>query len=254
MRRFRKESDPPPGGFVDIHAHILPLMDDGAVSIEESVEMAALAASRGVSRMVATPHLNEAFSWDRDLLESEVSALNDALHKANVKLEVYTGAEIRATSAVFESLDAGELPTLAGSSYLLLEMPFEEIPFFMGELVFRMKTNGLTPVLAHPERTLAVQRKPRKLESLIAQGCLLQINASSIDGRFGAHHTAAVELIRRGWAFALASDAHDLTSRPPGLRSAIHAATRLFGGKKAMELVYRNPGLIIEDGIARKAA
>ncbi len=235
-------------GLVDIHAHILPGIDDGAVAVEESIEMARAAVARGVSAMIATPHFNSWYACDREVLMKEVADLKEALRGARIDLEVYPGAEVRISPEVLDSLDAGKIQPLAGSRYVLIELPFDEIPFYARDLVFKLRLKGFVPVLAHPERSASVQRRVDRLQPFVEQGCLVQLNASSLEAGFGQDYAAAVKIIERGWAFAIASDAHDLGGRPPGLKSAARVAARLLGKQKALELVRENPMRIIRDG------
>lgn len=233
------------GGFVDIHSHILPGLDDGAVALEESVEMARAAVERGTTAIIATPHLNHVYDWDAEALERVVDALNAALLAEGVSLTVYGGAEVLASPEIFERLEKDDLPTLAGSRHLLIEMPFEDVPFYMGDLTFKLRLKGYTPVLAHPERTSTVRRRPARLEPLIDQGCLIQLDASSLNGGFGPDFSTASKILRKGWAFAVGSDAHDLEIRPPDLTGALHAASRLIGKGGALALVKDNPRKLI---------
>lgn len=235
-------------GLVDIHAHILPGIDDGAVAIEESIEMAKAAVARGVSAIIATPHFNSCYKCDRTVLDKEVASLREALNALNVDLKVYPGAEVRISPEVLDSLDAGRVQPLAGSRYVLIELPFDEIPFYARDLVFKLRLKGLVPVLAHPERSASVQKRIDRLEGFIGQGCLVQLNASSLEAGFGQDYATAVKIIERGWAFAIASDAHDLGTRPPGLKAAARVAARLLGKQKALKLVRENPLRIISDG------
>ncbi|MCL5291566.1 MAG: hypothetical protein M1548_03430 [Actinobacteria bacterium] len=233
------------GGFVDIHAHILPGLDDGAVAVEESVEMARTAVAHGVSAIIATPHSNEAYGTDRAVVEREIASLNKVLRSEGVELEVYPGAEIKASPHIFRQLEDGSLQTLADSRYILIEMPLDDIPFYMQDLIFRLRLKGLVPILAHPERTVAVQKRLKRLESLVDQGCLIQINTLSLEMGFGPEYATAVDIMRKGWAFAVASDAHDLESRPPCLKGALHIVARLLGKSPALALVRDNPGRIL---------
>lgn len=230
---------------VDIHVHILPGIDDGPGSLEESIEMAKVAKERGVSAIIATPHANRTFSNGKTLIEKKTTDLNKALKEANIEIEVYPGVEYRVSPDILSELEDGSLQTLANSQYLLIELPFTEVPFYMEELVFQLKLKGLTPILAHPERTSAIQEQFERLERLVAQGCLIQVNAQSIGKRFGPERTTALKIIKSGMAFAIASDGHDAFKRPPMFGNALNYTVQLLGEERALSLVRDNPARII---------
>lgn len=234
------------GGFIDIHAHILPGFDDGSSSLEESVAMAKMAAATGTAAIIATPHSSTRRPLDHVRVKEAVETLNAAIDAEGINLVIHPGAEHRVFPLLFEE---EPLITLADSEYVLIELPFDEFPFFMEDLVYKLRLRGLTPIIAHPERNTVVQKNIARLEPLLTQGCLIQLNGMSIQKRFGAERTAALRILKKGWAFAVASDTHNTTARPPSLTSAAKVLTRFVGADQADRLLRISPSWIVDEAV-----
>ena len=196
---------------IDFHCHILPEMDDGSSSLDESLEMARTLFSMGFTAIVATPHLMEDyFVWQMDLLNHKVEELNEACQKAEIPLTIYPGAELFLSPWILKRLSSGQLPTLNKSSYLLMEIPLTQpLTEFCEELFFRLKTQGYQLILAHPERCFAFHEEPRKLYDLQKYELLYQLNLSSLTGLFGKNsRKLAIELLKERLVTFVGSDAH----------------------------------------------
>jgi protein-tyrosine phosphatase len=184
--------------------------------------MAQAAVADGIGVVAATPHVRDDYPTSAARMEALVLEVREALATAGVPLEVRTGGEIALERLPL--LDEGELRRfgLGGNpDYLLLEFPYYGWPLELGGLIFGLRTRGFTPVLAHPERNSEVQAAPERLRELVEQGALVQVTASSIDGRLGRHsRAAAFDLIERGLVHLLASDTHGPEVRATGLSSA----------------------------------
>jgi protein-tyrosine phosphatase len=207
---------------IDLHSHILAGLDDGPATLAESVEMARDAVADGITVVGATPHVRDDYPTTAEAMERAVAELRDALAREGVALDVRTGGEV--ALGRLERLTPDELRRfgLGGNPrYLLVETPYAGWPLDFAEPMFRLDTQGVTPVVAHPERNGEVRAKPELLEPLVQAGALVQLTAASLDGRFG-RTTAAVsrELIERGLAHLVASDAHVPTIREIGMSSA----------------------------------
>ena len=206
---------------IDIHCHILPGIDDGPATQEESMALARAAVASGTQVIVATPHV----SWDYPAnsaasIAEGVAQLREALAREEIPLELHTGAEIAMTRAV--ELSEEELVALRlggpGGTHLLVECPLSPIATGFEGLLALLRSRGHEIVLAHPERCPAFQRDLSAYERLIAQGMLGQVTAGSLAGRFGrAVQDFADRLVREGLAQDIASDAHSATQRPPSI-------------------------------------
>ena len=210
---------------IDLHVHLLPRVDDGPRTLAESLALAHSAAADGIVLAAATPHVRDDYPTTAGVMEQLVAELRDALGEAAVPLDVRPGAEIALDR--LPSLAGGELRRfgLGGNPrYLLLEFPYYGWPLALGHQVCDLRSRGVTPVLAHPERNADVQAEPERLRRLVEQGALVQLTAASLDGRLGPRPRAtAFELLERGLAHLLASDAHGSGLRGVGLTSGAGA-------------------------------
>ncbi len=229
---------------IDLHCHILPGVDDGPATLQESLAMLRLAAADGVRTIVATPHLPpEAFSESPWIAEA-VARLGEVCREEGLPLELLPGAEVPAVPEVLAHLE--RLPRLAGGEYLLLEPPLAGLPNYLEDIVFNLQLIGIKVILAHPERTQLLRAKPELFPRLAERGCLLQINATSLERRVdrGTRRLAA-GLLRAHSECVLASDAHDALYRPPLLRRALGALRTLGGEARFRELTEEGPAAVV---------
>lgn len=210
---------------IDLHTHILPGIDDGCRTLEESVELARAAAEDGVRTLAATPHVRFEYPNDPAVMERLVGQVQAAVDKAGVPIEILPGGELALDW--LDQLTPEELDRFGlggNSAVVLLEFPYSGWPLELDGRVFRLQADGKTVVLAHPERNAEVQADPASLEELVARGVLVQVTASSLDGRVSsASRKTARALLDRGLAHLLASDAHTPDVRRVGLRAASEA-------------------------------
>ena len=218
---------------VDLHCHILPGIDDGATTLEQSLEMARLAVADGIHTIVATPHLPpHDLARAAAAVRPAVLELQAALDAAGLPLRLLPGAEVPAMPEVLTCLEALLPPEVSGR-YLLLEMPFAGHPNYLEKLAFACQVRGVRPVLAHPERSQFVRQHLDVLRRLAERGALLQINADSLLGRTGrAARVLAHRLLREFPGCVVASDAHDPRRRPPLLTPARRAFRHLGGEER----------------------
>jgi protein-tyrosine phosphatase len=210
---------------IDLHCHVLPGIDDGPRTIEESVALARAAERAGIETIVATPHVSSRYRNRADGIARLVAELNERLRQEGVAVEIRPGAEIALTA--ISELEAGELSRLAlgGGEWLLVEPPFTPVAPGLEGAIVDLRHAGRRLVLAHPERCPAFQREPRMLRSLASAGVLMSITAGSLSGRFGNDvKRFAHELVREGLVHNVASDAHDLKGRPPGIADDLSRA------------------------------
>jgi len=210
---------------IDLHAHVLPGIDDGPETLEGSLEMLRDAAAGGIVRLAATPHVRDDYPTAPAEMERLVAEVAAAAGDAGIPVELLPGGEL--DLHYLGRLDDDELRRfgLGGrKSLLLVEFPYRGWPLDLHDTVFRLAARGFTVVLAHPERNPDVQADPGRLEAVVGAGTLVQLTAASVDGRLGRRARAAAhELLERRLAHLLASDAHAPSVRRGGLRDAVEA-------------------------------
>jgi protein-tyrosine phosphatase len=237
-------------GLIDLHAHIVPGVDDGAQSFEESLKMLRIAGADGIKTIVATPHVSSAHNRIKDIekIIAGTRAFIENLNRQPLNLRVLRGAEIFFTANVLEYLnDYGDGLTLNGSSYFLLEFPFEFIFPGTRDFIFSVLSAGWIPIIVHPERNRVIQRSPRVLFELVKMGALSQVNSGSLKGMFGnSARAAALHLLQHNLVQIIASDAHSPGRRPPEL-SFVHSILAEKGIENADLLLYGIPRAILDD-------
>lgn len=234
---------------IDLHCHILPGLDDGPKTIEESLEMARVARSDGIRTIVATPHtLNDVYVNPFQKVVDEVDCLRDLFLKEEIDLDLWPGSDVHICSRMSERILSGEAGTInGGGCYVLVEFPYQTVPSGAGEELFRLKLKGITPIITHPERNLAIQNRLETLSDMVVMGCLVQVTAMSITGEFGEEAmTCAHRLLDLRLAHVIATDAHSSVSRPPILTPAVEAAAQILGSMKEAEaMVLARPDAIL---------
>lgn len=235
---------------VDLHSHILYDLDDGAVTLEESLAMARMAAADGVRVIAATPHSPGSVAsrhYDPAMIRERMDVLNAALTDARVPIEVVAGTEIYCDGNVLDRLARGALLTYGRSRTILLELAHNTFPPLFDMLLFTIQAAGYRVVLAHPERIIEVQHDPNRLLPLIERGVIMQVTTEALLGGQGQRLRATAEtLLTHGMAHMLASDAHGLPPRrPPLLTGARDRAAALIGPAAAAVLVTTNPAAVL---------
>lgn len=226
---------------IDIHCHILPSMDDGASSMEESLAMARIAVADGIGTIVATPHVKNDIppaQWIAD----KISCLKDNLKKNGISLEILPGGDVASVLPV----DIVTRYTINGTCYVLLEFPHSHLPANAEQTIFEWQLAGLTPIITHPERNPSILSHPGSLGRLVEAGALVQVTAGSLAGHFGVDSRAcACHLVSSGLVHILASDGHSSRHRQPLLSEGLHVAMQLIGKEAAIKLVEDNPAAVI---------
>lgn len=210
---------------IDLHSHILPGVDDGPATLEESLDMARAAVADGIETIAATPHVRDDYPTSADTMERLVAELRGELAADGIPLEVLPGGEIALDRLDELSHEDVRRFGLGGSeAYLLLEFPYFGWPLGLEGQVIRLEAQGVRAVIAHPERSAEVQAAPERLEPLVRAGALVQLTAASLDGRLGGRsQRAGLDLLERGLAHLLASDAHTPAIRGIGMSAAVEA-------------------------------
>ena len=234
---------------LDLHVHILPGFDDGAGNGDTSLLMAQLAAKDGITHLAATPHIiNGSYNHTREEILQAVDSLNRTLADHDVAVKVLPGGEFRMEPELPRRLAAGELVTLNDAGrYLLVEFPATFVPGFTDSVLYELQLQGVTPIIAHPERNAGFAREPEILGEMVGRGILTQITAGSLTGMFGREaHRAALLFLERGWGHIIASDAHSAHGRIPVLSVAAGVVSEHMGPDGADLLVRENPQRIID--------
>ena len=236
---------------IDIHCHILDGVDDGAYCLPESVEMARIALESGTRQMIATPHTNapgmDFNAWGEKLTQ-KLDTLNAAIRGAGISLTVLPGQEVYCAGNVLSFLRSGDVVTLNGSRYLLIEFDFYARSDVLLDECEALSAAGIVPVVAHPERYEALKENEQTVYRLKRRGCLLQLNAGSLFGAFGrTAQSVAHSLLSESLADFIASDAHSPYVRTPYMADAHEMVSGMYSPDYADLLFRENPDLLVRD-------
>lgn len=236
---------------VDIHAHILPGIDDGAADLYDTLEMAKIAVENGVTAMVATPHCNIPGMFNNYYCEDYIELFQEterALEEAGIPLTLYSGMEVFVTSDVPSLLSQGKLLTINGGHYMLVEFAFEEEADYANDMLKRISELGIRPVVAHPERYRFVQDDPQIVYRWRKKGYLVQMNKGSLMGRFGRRTCkTAHRLLSHNLVSVIASDTHSPYQRTPYLLDAYEELAEDYSERYLKVLFEENPMRICQD-------
>jgi protein-tyrosine phosphatase len=230
---------------IDIHSHVLWGIDDGVRTLDESLAILRDAASAGTADIVATPHANDEFKFDPDLIDSRIAELRSRPEKLP---RIHRGCDFHLSASNIE--DALRNPakyTIDGKRYLLVEFPDMFISPATEQILGLLAGRGMTPVITHPERNPVLVRDVGRLRGWAERGYLVQVTALSLLDRFGnAARETAWELIESGAAHVVASDAHHPDDRHARLDEAYRAVVARVGEDRAAMLFVVNPGAVVE--------
>ena len=239
---------------IDLHSHILCGLDDGAQLLEESIEMCRMSYHDGIRTIVATPHiLDGVYQNDRSTILPRLKELNavlmhSALDTRHSALRILPGADVHFSSDILHRYEEGEIVTVNDQGrYLMIEFESQGIPYMAEKALFQMLTNGIIPIISHPERNMEIGKEPRRYYEMIRMGCLGQVTAMSLTGEFGPKVMKVAEkLLAHRLIHIIASDAHSVRRRPPVLSSGVKAAEKIVGEEEARKLVTEYPKAVIE--------
>ncbi|UWZ85428.1 tyrosine-protein phosphatase [Occallatibacter riparius] len=224
----------------DIHYHLIFGVDDGPKTIEGSLGLAEASIAEGVTHIVATPHSSYRYPYQAELNRERLDALNQCL---NGRLTLGLGCDFHLSFDNLAELETNPKKfTINGTNYLLVEFPDLFNPATYAEVFFRMLSMGITPIVTHPERNQTLLQSPNPIIDWVHSGCLMQVTASSLTGRFGSRSEMLSRLLLKGnYVHVIASDAHDLDSRRPSMSRAFGVLKRDFGVETAQRLCVDNP-------------
>jgi protein-tyrosine phosphatase len=232
---------------VDLHCHILPGLDDGPSTMDESLAMAEMAVADGITRVVATPHASERYLFEF----ARVRKLRDELQaRVGGRLEIATGCDFHLNPENLGALrkDASQY-CINQHDYLLLEFNEISIPPSMDQTLHEIQLSGVRPIITHPERNSILRAHPERLKNWVRRGCFGQITGGSLTGVFGpVAQKNSLDWIREGLIHFVASDAHNTRRRPLRLQPAYDVIVDQFGQEKARALFQENPLAAFEGG------
>lgn len=231
---------------VDIHSHILPEVDDGPKSWDTCVEMCRTAAADGITHIVATPHANDRYHYDREYLQGLVAHLQQLVGDSP-KLSL--GCDFHLS---YENVqDALANPTryvIDSTRYLLVEFSNYSIPQQITDSFLKLGDCGITVIVTHPERNPILRENPQRIAEWAEQGCVIQVTGSALTGFWGERSRRVAHwLLEHQAVHVLATDAHDTQKRVPVLSTARDAAVAICGDEIANALAEGNPRAIINN-------
>jgi protein-tyrosine phosphatase len=231
---------------VDIHCHILPGIDDGSKSWEMTADMCRVAAADGITHIVATPHANDVYAYDRE----RYTAMLGDLHSASEgKLIFSLGCDFHFSyDNIQDALENPGRYTIGDTQYLLIEFSDFGLPPSVKQNIFALRSRGLVPIITHPERNQVLLKRPEMVLELVEEGCLVQVTANAVTGEWGKTSEKMVHwLLKRGAVHFVASDAHDPVRRKPTISEARDAIAALSSAEIAESLVRHNPEAVVEN-------
>lgn len=227
---------------IDIHTHIIPQLDDGPQSVEESLLLIRQAAEQGVTDIIATSHYRLPLFDNSDYLV-KYNKLLQVVNESDITINFHTGNEIYLDEYSIEALKLGRAFSLANSNYVLIELPQAAIYPIHYEFLRQLRKLGYEVILAHLERYSYLMKDSNVLQTLVASGCKIQMSSGFIINNI----KIAKKMIEKGYVHFVASDLHNMTYRPPNMSLAKEVLSKSIGYSEAMKLLVNNPNNIIKN-------
>ena len=237
---------------IDIHSHILPSVDDGAQTLNTALELLTLAQDDGVAIQFLTPHMRDTnYINDPETLIQKYNDFSEIVADEGYTIKLRLSAEVRVGPEVMKLVVRDDFPWLGlwqGKKAFLLEMPHGLVPTGTLNLIKWLQQRDIVPVIVHPERNREFQSNIPLLKQFLDAGCLAQITAASLSGKFGIKsQNAAVELLEKEYVTFMATDTHNTFYRPPDLKAGYEKAKNIIGEEKAWSLVHDAPAKLLEN-------
>jgi protein-tyrosine phosphatase len=208
---------------IDIHSHIIPGIDDGSKSMEMTLEMIKNAEINGTKEIVATPHyLLEYGEAKIEEIKDYVEKINSTLKSEKIDVKIYSGQEVYYTEKIIEDYMEGNIGTINDSRYMLIEFPMQRFDDNIIDVLYELQVRNIVPIIAHPERYKPFIKNPALINDFINQEYLFQVNAGSIEGRFGQEVKKTADLFLKNNIYNfIGSDAHNARNRNTGLKNSM---------------------------------
>ena len=234
---------------IDIHSHILPNIDDGSRSIEETFNLIREAKNVGFDAIVTTSHYMEGY-YETNVPEREVwlNAICENMQVKNIDMMLYLGNEIYMSENIIKLLEETKASTINDTSYVLFELPLNVEPFNLYDVIYELQQYKLVPILAHPERYSFVQKEPELIYDLVEKGVLMQANYGSVIGQYGKKAEMIVlKLLEGNMIHMFGSDVHRQNTIYPRIPQILAELNEIIGEEKLEELTTTNPNLVIHN-------
>ena len=234
---------------IDLHCHMLPGIDDGAQTLDDSLAMARAAVADGTTTLACTPHIYPGlFDNTPETIAAAHGKLMAALTAENIPLAIVLGSDIQIGIDLVSKLRSGRALTLNGGRYFLFEPPHHVPAPMMLDLVHSALAAGYVPVITHPERLAYAAAKYSEFREAVKLGAWLQITGAALTGQFGpTAKTLSERMLTDGLVHIIASDGHNMTGRPPILSAAYARAAQLVGEAEAHRLCIERPQAILDN-------
>lgn len=238
--------------FVDIHSHLIPGIDDGAQSLQDAIELAKYAVNTGISHSVLTPHIHPGrYDNDKITIAKAFNLLKNELKVQQIPLTIAYAAEVRISAEMMDLLEKDKIPFLGSygeQNIILLEFPHSHILPGSDKLISWLFKRKIRPIIVHPERNKELQADISKIKPFLKAGCLLQVTAGSLIGKFGLKSQKIARLlVENKFAYFVATDAHNIKNRPPELTEVSRYLIATMGKTEARKLLYNNPWDIVKN-------
>ena len=236
-------------GFIDVHSHILPALDDGAKNMDKTREMLQIAYEEGIREIIATPHFFASRkSASANQIRETIARVEEEMRDWGFSIKMYPGNEIYYRSEVAELLEAGEIVTLADSQYVLVEFdPMTEYSY-LRDGILKLDSYGYIPILAHTERYECLFEKKERLQRVKDHGGLIQVNTSSFQGgMFDEMGKRARYIMKNELLDFVGTDSHSTGKRSPRMKETAAYLYKKLGRKCAEEILVKNPQAVIQN-------
>lgn len=233
---------------IDIHIHILPGVDDGSESMECTIEMLQCAYEQGVRKIIATPHFDGRQTASVEELKELTEQVQKQAHFIAEDYQIYLGNEIYYQEGCLEALKDGDICTMAGSRYVLVEFSIEEAYKTIYNGMRNFILEGYCPIIAHMERYQCLYKKEERVEELINLGCYMQMNAGSFfGGFFNKRASYAKKLVAQHYIHFIASDSHNMTTRKNQIGECREILSKIIEEPLLNKIFYENQQRVIDN-------
>lgn len=234
---------------IDFHSHIIYGVDDGSISIENSLEILKKAQNVGFNKIILTPHyMKDYYEFAKEDIKERLEQLNKICMQNNIDIQLYQANEIYICNDILELINNESACSINNSKYVLFELPMNQEPLNLLEVIYSLKQNGYIPVIAHPERYIYIQKDPNKLIELIENGVLFQTNYGSIIGQYGKEVKITAELlIKNNFIHFLGTDVHRSGQIYEDMPIVIKELNKLINNEKIQNLTHNNIEIVLKN-------